>query len=145
MRTLLLGLLLAVATGLQAAEIRVFASNAVKTVLEELSPEFEKATGHKVTARFAPAAELKGQIEKGEPCEVAILTAALIDDLFKQSRIAIIPVAYVGASATGANIRRIFERFLRGNWSAVFSDRNLFRPFRILGHRSAVLRIVRRS
>jgi molybdate transport system substrate-binding protein len=148
MRAFLFGALLAAAAMAQAAEITVFSSNAMKSVLEELVPQFEKSTGHKVTVSFAPAQELKGRIDKGEAFEVAILTAALMDELAKDKRIAGISrtavakagagvavrkgapkpdlataesfksallaaksVAYVGAGATGANIRGIFERF----------------------------------
>ena len=147
-RTFLLALLAAAAGALQAAEIKVFSSNALKSVLEELAPQFEKATGHKVATQFAPAADLKARIDKGEAFDVAILTAALMDDLAKMSRIAVgsridvaragagvairkgapkpdltsaesfkrallqaKSVAYVGTGATGATMRRIFERF----------------------------------
>jgi molybdate transport system substrate-binding protein len=148
MRMLLLGWLLAAAGWAQAAEIQVFSSNALKTALEELAPQFEKATGHKVVLRFGPAAELKGEIEKGAKFDVAVLTAALMDDLAKASHIVVgsrfdlaragagvairkgaprpaiatadelkrtllsaRSIAYVGAGATGANMRRLFERF----------------------------------
>ena len=130
-----------------AAEIKVLSTNGVKTVLEELAPQFEKATGHKLVIRFAPAAELKAQIEKGEAFDLAILTAAAIDDLIKQGKLAAATraniansgagvaikkgapkpdiatadafkrtllnaksIAYVGTGATGANMRKIFER-----------------------------------
>jgi ABC-type molybdate transport system substrate-binding protein len=33
------------AAGAQAAELKVYASTAVKAVLEELGPQFQKATG----------------------------------------------------------------------------------------------------
>lgn len=122
-------------------------TNGVKTVLEELVPQFEKATGHKLSIRFAPAADLKVLIEKGEGFDVAILTAAAIDDLirkgklaaatradiaksgagvafrrgapkpdistadaFKRTLLAAKSVAYVGTGATGAEVRKIFER-----------------------------------
>ena len=88
MRTFLLGLLLGCATALQAAEIRVLSSNALKAVLEELAPQFEKSSGNKVTLEFGPAADLKGRIDKGERFDMAVLTAALMDDLAKNSRIA---------------------------------------------------------
>lgn len=32
----------------QAAEVKLLSSNALKSALEELAPQFEKATGHKV-------------------------------------------------------------------------------------------------
>lgn len=70
---LALGLMLG--PGAYAAEITVLSSNGVKTVLEELGPQFEKASGHKLVLRFAAAAELKAQIEKGATFDVALLPA----------------------------------------------------------------------
>jgi molybdate transport system substrate-binding protein len=140
-------LLLALGAGSQAAEITVLSSNGVKTVLDELGPQFEKATQHKLVFRYAPAAELKGRIDKGEAFDVALLTTPLIDDLIKQGKVpaatradiaksgagvaikkgapkpdistadafkrtllAAKSIAYVGTGATGANMRKIFER-----------------------------------
>ena len=106
MRKLLAGMLLAGATSLQAAEIHVMSSNALKAVLEELVPQFEKTTGHRATLSFAPAAELKGRIDKGEAFDVAILTAALIDDLAKTSRIVAGTRNDLAKSAVGVAIRK---------------------------------------
>jgi molybdate transport system substrate-binding protein len=55
------------ATQVQAAEIKVLASTAVKTTLEELAPQFEKATGSKVDVSFAPASVLKEKIDQAQP------------------------------------------------------------------------------
>ncbi len=71
----------------QAAEIRVLASTAVKTTLEELGPQFEKATGNKVDLEFAPAAVLKVKIEQGAAFDVAILTAPVTDALAGEGKI----------------------------------------------------------
>ena len=68
-------------SGAQAAEIKVLASTAVKTTLQELTPQFEKATGNKVDITFAPAAALKVKIEEGEAFDVAILAAPITDSL----------------------------------------------------------------
>ena len=57
-----------------AAEIKVLASNALKTTLEELGPQFEKATEHKLSFTFNAAVPLKAEIEKGAPFDVAILS-----------------------------------------------------------------------
>jgi molybdate transport system substrate-binding protein len=65
----------------QAAEIKVLASTAVKTTLEELGPQFEKATGNKVEFDFAPAAILKTKIDQGTAFDVAILTVPVTDSL----------------------------------------------------------------
>jgi len=106
MKKILLAALLAASTGLQAAEVSVFSSNALKSVLEELVPQFEKSAGHKVTVSFGPAAELKGRIDKGEAFDVAILTAALMDELAKDKRIASISRTAVAKAGAGVAIRK---------------------------------------
>jgi molybdate transport system substrate-binding protein len=75
------------ASGAQAAEIKVLASTAVKTSLEELGPQFEKATGNKVDITFAPAAVLKVKIEEGAAFDVAILAAPITDSLAGEGKL----------------------------------------------------------
>jgi len=99
-------LALAPSTAVQAADITVLASNGVKTVLQELAPKFETSTGHTLVFRFATAAELKAQIEKGDAFDVAILTAAIIDDLVKQGRLAAATRADIARSGAGIAIRK---------------------------------------
>lgn len=106
MRAFLSVLLLAAATVLQAAEIRVLSSTALKSVLAELAPQFEKATGHKLSMAFAPAAELKARIEKGERFDVTILTAALMDDLVKQGSVAATSRRDLARAGAGVAIRQ---------------------------------------
>lgn len=71
----------------QAAELKVSASTAVKSVLEQLGPQFEKTGGSKLTFSFGPAATLKGKIDQGELFDVAILTAPLMDALVKDGKV----------------------------------------------------------
>jgi molybdate transport system substrate-binding protein len=70
-----------------AAEIKMLVSNALKTTLEELAPQFEKASEHKLAITFGAASELKTSIEKGAVFDVAILTPAAIDDLVKEGKL----------------------------------------------------------
>src|SRR5688572_28757238 len=72
----------------RAAEIKVLCSNGIKAVMEELIPQFEQATKHKVLITYGLSAALKRQIEAGETFDMAVLTPALVDDLIKQGRIA---------------------------------------------------------
>ena len=97
---------LALCGGVQAAEIRVLSSNGVKTVLEELAPQVEKATRHKLLLNFAPAAELKAQIEKGEAFDLTILTAAGIDDLIKQGKLVAATRSDFTRSGAGVAIKK---------------------------------------
>jgi molybdate transport system substrate-binding protein len=71
----------------QAAELKVLASTAVKTTLEELGPQFEKATGNKIDFTFAPASVLKEKIDQGAAFDVAILTAPITDGLAAAGKI----------------------------------------------------------
>ncbi len=80
-------LLGALGVSAQAAEIVVFSTVAAKSVLEEIAPAFERDSKHKLVLRFATAAELKAEIERGVPFDIALLTAAAVDDLIKQGRL----------------------------------------------------------
>jgi molybdate transport system substrate-binding protein len=68
-------------TAATAEEIRVLSSVGIKAVVDELAPQFEKATKHKVTTTFDLASTLKTKIEGGGAFDVAILTPPLLDDL----------------------------------------------------------------
>jgi molybdate transport system substrate-binding protein len=70
-----------------AAEIKVLISNALKSTMEELAPQFEKASEHKLVITFGAAAELKTSIEKGAAIDLAILTTATTDDLVKEGKL----------------------------------------------------------
>jgi molybdate transport system substrate-binding protein len=94
-----------VATAARADEIRVLSSVGIKTVIEVLGPQFEKATKHKVTTTFDLASTLKTRIEGGEPFDVAILTAPLIDDLIAKGKIASASRTEVARVGLGLMIR----------------------------------------
>jgi molybdate transport system substrate-binding protein len=86
-------------TAAAAEEIRVLSSVGIKAVVDELVPQFEKATKHKVTATFDLASTLKTKIEGGAPFDVAILTPPLIDDLIAKGLVTSAsrtPIARVG-------------------------------------------------
>jgi ABC-type molybdate transport system substrate-binding protein len=59
----------------------VLSSNATRSVLEALAPEFERAANVTIVSLFAPSAELKARIEKGEGFDVAFLASTLVDEL----------------------------------------------------------------
>jgi molybdate transport system substrate-binding protein len=65
----------------QAADVKVYGSTSFKAVLDELGPQFEKATENKLVFAIGPAATLKTQIDQGADFDVAILTLQLMDTL----------------------------------------------------------------
>jgi molybdate transport system substrate-binding protein len=84
----LAGLILPQLSQAEAAQLKVLESNALKTVMDELGPQFEKATGTKLVPIVGTTSELRGMIDKGEAFDVAIFTKSALDDLAKQGKIA---------------------------------------------------------
>jgi molybdate transport system substrate-binding protein len=68
-------------------EIKVLATTAMKTSLDELAPEFERATGAKLTFAFGPSARIAKMVTDGEAHDVAIVTDQGHDDLTRQGRL----------------------------------------------------------
>jgi molybdate transport system substrate-binding protein len=97
--------MLPLATTIDAAEIKVLASNGVKAALEELAPAFEGESGHKLNIQFGVAVPLKRQIEGGTAFDLAILTAAGIDDLAKQGKVDAATRTNIARSGVGIGIR----------------------------------------
>src|SRR5262249_55837531 len=64
-----------------AAEITVIASTAMREVLDELVPMFERASGHKVAVSFLSGAVLPVKLKEGAQADVVVTTPATIDDL----------------------------------------------------------------
>jgi len=89
-----------------AAEIKAMISNALKSTMEEAGPQFEKASGNKLTITFGAAAELKESIEKGAAVDVALLTTATIDDLVKEGKLVAAGRADIARSGAGVAARK---------------------------------------
>jgi molybdate transport system substrate-binding protein len=70
-----------------AAEIKVLSTVAVKAVLEELAPRFERETGHTLAITFGVANTMKRQIDAGETFDLAIMTAPVADALIADGKL----------------------------------------------------------
>jgi molybdate transport system substrate-binding protein len=70
-----------------AEEIKVLSTNGVRSVTVEMLPEFERATGHKVSIAYDTANLLLGRIRAGESADLVILTRPTLDDLIKQGKV----------------------------------------------------------
>jgi molybdate transport system substrate-binding protein len=88
-----------------AAEIKVLSSNGIRVAMQDLIPEFEKATGNTVAVTFGLSAALKRRIDGGEAFDVVILTPALIDDLVKRGSVAADSRTTLARSGIGLAIR----------------------------------------
>jgi molybdate transport system substrate-binding protein len=103
MRIVLLGLaMVLMAAGAPraaaGADIKVLTAGAFKQVLLALVPDFERATGHKVTVQNDTVGALTKRIEGGEAFDLAVLTPKAVDDLAQAGK-------FVGGSR--ANLARV--------------------------------------
>jgi molybdate transport system substrate-binding protein len=71
-----------------AAEIEVMYPPPMRTLLAELLPQFEQASGHKVVVTYESSWLLVDRIRKGETPDVAFLTAAAAADLIRAGKLA---------------------------------------------------------
>ena len=70
------------------AEIQVIASGAFKEAYLELTPQFERASGHTVTTTWNSSNQIINRLKEGEIFDLAILSAAATDELIKLGKIA---------------------------------------------------------
>jgi len=83
-------------------EIKVLSSGAATAVLPELVPDFERASGRKVSVAYASTNRIMGRIRDGETADVVILNGPGIEELMKQGRIE--PGSRVDLGRTGLGI-----------------------------------------
>jgi molybdate transport system substrate-binding protein len=90
----------------QAAEVKVLASTALKTVLEELAPQFEKTTEHKLVITIGSTGNLSASIEKGTAFDLTILGADALDNFVKQGKLIAATRTAVARSGIGVAYRK---------------------------------------
>ena len=70
-----------------AADIKILASGAVKGVLTELLPAYEKSSGDKVTVLYGPGGALTKRLAGGDAADVMIVGSVETDALIAQGKI----------------------------------------------------------
>jgi molybdate transport system substrate-binding protein len=93
------------ATTAQPADIKVISSAAVKDVLVELVPTFEKANGHNVTVTWAGTEAITRRIGEGEIVDLVLIAAPNIDKLIADGKLAAGSRADVARSGIGVALR----------------------------------------
>jgi molybdate transport system substrate-binding protein len=88
-----------------AAEIRVLSSNGVHSVMVEMVPAFERATGHKISIDYNTANQVVDRIKAGESADLVIITRPTADGLIKQGKIVAGTDKILGRSGVGVAIR----------------------------------------
>ena len=88
-----------------AAEIKVLSSNATKTLLEEIGPMFERASGHKVTLGFGTSQQVAKRVREGEDADLVVITPEAIEQLTKQGKLVAGSQIQIARSFVGVAVR----------------------------------------
>ncbi len=70
-----------------AAEVKVYSTIGVKSALEELAPQFEKATGNKLNISWGLISSFIKKAQEGDVPDVLIVSRGAIDSLTKDGKI----------------------------------------------------------
>lgn len=109
-RCAIAGLAILLASGLsgaaQAAELKLLLGNALKTVMDELGPQFEKATGSALSVTVGTTTQLKGRIDSGEAFDAVILAKPGLDELAVHGKVVDSSRTVIARSGIGVAIRK---------------------------------------
>src|SRR6266542_2429053 len=89
----------------QAADIKVFVTGATRYAFNVLAPQFERATGHKVSAQFDLPPSFFRRIDAGETFDVIILSMD-VDGLIRQGKVTADSRTVLGRTGVGVAIRQ---------------------------------------
>jgi molybdate transport system substrate-binding protein len=89
-----------------AAEITLLSPGAVGSSLRELVPQFEQASGHKVTVRYSPALALVDELKSGEVGDVALVGSSAADELMKLGKFSAGSKVVIARFGVGVFVRR---------------------------------------
>lgn len=88
------------------SEVKVLSTTALKTVFEELMPQFERASGYRLAVSLGPSSQLELRLVEGEAADVAILTAAGANSMIVQNRIVDGSLVDIAHSSLGVAVRQ---------------------------------------
>ena len=97
--------LLLASTTADAAEIKVYATIGMGSVLKELQPKFEQASGHKLDITWGLAGALTKRVADGESPDALVAIRGGVDGLVKDGKIAAPSAATLALSGVGVSVR----------------------------------------
>ena len=86
-----------------AAEIKVFSTRAIATVLEKIGPEFERTTGHRLDVTTDIAIRMVRRIQGGEPFDFLVAAPGQIDALIREGKI--VPETRTNLTRSGIGVQ----------------------------------------
>ncbi len=98
--------LLLVGIAAEAAELKVLSANAMRAVMEDLGPKFERASGHKLAITFDGLGAVVKRVQGGETADVVIIPRQGIDGFVKDGKAAANNVTVIARSGFGVAVRK---------------------------------------
>ena len=89
-----------------AADIKILSPGATEAVLNELLPQYEKASGHRATINYGPAGNIANRVRKGEAVDVLISSEAETNRLRKEGHLVDGSQAIVAKTGIGIFVRK---------------------------------------
>jgi molybdate transport system substrate-binding protein len=85
--------------------LNLLCAGAAKGLVDTLAPRFEAESGVAIAAAFGAVGAIREKLAAGEPCDVIVLTAALIGELERDGRVVPGTSAALGRVHTGIAVR----------------------------------------
>ena len=105
--SLMLGLAPALSSinGLRAAELKVLAGGSMTAVLNELAPQFERASGHKLVIHFDSTPNLIKLATSGALFDLGVVPVDVFKDAAAKARFAVGPTIDIARAGYGVAVR----------------------------------------
>src|SRR6516162_3992301 len=87
-------------------ELKIFGSRVTRMVVDDIGPQFERATGHRLLVVTDVAAVMKRRIEAGEAFDLAVLVNFQADDLIKKGKLVAETRSDLMKAGIGVAVRR---------------------------------------
>jgi molybdate transport system substrate-binding protein len=87
-------------------ELKIFGSRVTRMMVEDVGPQFEKATGHHLTVLTDVTAVMKRRIESGESFDLAVLVDFQTDEMIKKGKLVADTRADIMKAGIGVAVRR---------------------------------------
>src|SRR6266581_4329677 len=92
-------------TGLRAAELKVIAGGSMTGSLNEIGPQFERASGHKLVIHFDSTPNIIARVTSGTPFDLAVVPVDVFKDDAAKARFAPSPTTDIARVGYGVVVR----------------------------------------
>src|SRR5713101_2640230 len=100
-----LGLVMLPIANMQAAELKVIAGGSMTGALNELGPQFERASGHKLVIHFNSTPNIIALVTSGAPFDLGVVPVDVFKDAAAKARFASGPTIDIARVGYGVVVR----------------------------------------